>query len=195
MKCVVILATLYELDVSAPFSRRRVSNDTAYAGALFRTAKYCPLWPEPTLRHPRRIARTSQVLRRKRHAGQSDHLLAACDALCGTARQRHIPRGERGIRATGAGQRCLSQPGKPAYQAGGITDDATTTLTHARWVKNRNQNSSSGRYKPSSVWRSYLVFKSEPTPTLIVPLGRSGDCFLTHQSCRLDPFADHPHDR
>ena len=28
------------------FSRLRVSNDNAYAEALFRTAKYCPLWPE-----------------------------------------------------------------------------------------------------------------------------------------------------
>lgn len=41
-----MLATLCELNVSSSFSRPRVSNRNAYAGALFRTAKYCPLWPE-----------------------------------------------------------------------------------------------------------------------------------------------------
>ncbi|WP_231098804.1 hypothetical protein [Stutzerimonas frequens] len=28
------------------FSRSRVCTDNAYAEALFRTAKYCPRWPE-----------------------------------------------------------------------------------------------------------------------------------------------------
>jgi glutathione S-transferase len=35
-----------ELGVVPSYSRPRVSNDNAYAEALFRTAKYCPLWPE-----------------------------------------------------------------------------------------------------------------------------------------------------
>ena len=34
------------LGVMPSFSRPRVSNDNAYAESLFRTAKYCPLWPE-----------------------------------------------------------------------------------------------------------------------------------------------------
>ncbi len=39
-------ATMTQLRVESSFSRPRVSNDNAYAEALFRTAKYCPMWPE-----------------------------------------------------------------------------------------------------------------------------------------------------
>ena len=46
MKGATMLTTMYELGVVPSFSRPRVSNDNAYAEALFRTAKYCPLWPE-----------------------------------------------------------------------------------------------------------------------------------------------------
>lgn len=46
MKGANMLARMYELNVVPSFSRPRVSNDNAYAEALFRTAKYCPLWPE-----------------------------------------------------------------------------------------------------------------------------------------------------
>ena len=41
-----MLAAMQNLGVMPSFSRPRVSNDNAYAEALFRTAKYCPLWPE-----------------------------------------------------------------------------------------------------------------------------------------------------
>lgn len=46
MRGMTMLAAMQELGVTASFSRPRVSNDNAYAEALFRTAKYCPLWPE-----------------------------------------------------------------------------------------------------------------------------------------------------
>lgn len=45
MKGLNMLATMRELGVLPSFSRPRVSNDNAYAEALFRTAKYCPMWP------------------------------------------------------------------------------------------------------------------------------------------------------
>lgn len=45
MKGLNMLATMRELGVTSSFSRPRVSNDNAYAEALFRTAKYCPMWP------------------------------------------------------------------------------------------------------------------------------------------------------
>ncbi len=38
-------ATMQNLGVVPSFSRPRVSNDNAYAETLFRTAKYCPKWP------------------------------------------------------------------------------------------------------------------------------------------------------
>ncbi len=46
MKGSTMLAAMQNLGVMPSFSRPRVSNDNAYAEALFRTAKYCPLWPE-----------------------------------------------------------------------------------------------------------------------------------------------------
>lgn len=46
MKGANLLATMQELGVAPSYSRPRVSNDNAYAEALFRTAKYCPLWPD-----------------------------------------------------------------------------------------------------------------------------------------------------
>lgn len=46
MRGANLLATMQQLGVVPSYSRPRVSNDNAYAEALFRTAKYCPLWPE-----------------------------------------------------------------------------------------------------------------------------------------------------
>jgi putative transposase len=46
MKGATMLASMQQLGVMPSFSRPRVSNDNAYAEALFKTAKYCPLWPE-----------------------------------------------------------------------------------------------------------------------------------------------------
>lgn len=45
MKGSEFLASMQMLGVVPSYSRPRVSNDNAYAEALFRTAKYCPLWP------------------------------------------------------------------------------------------------------------------------------------------------------
>lgn len=38
--------SMQALGVTSSYSRPRVSNDNAYAEALFRTAKYCPMWPD-----------------------------------------------------------------------------------------------------------------------------------------------------
>uniref|UniRef100_UPI00163F4D5A integrase core domain-containing protein n=1 Tax=Burkholderia gladioli TaxID=28095 RepID=UPI00163F4D5A len=46
MKGVTKGATMIDLGVQTSFSRPRVSNDNAFAESLFRTAKYCALWPE-----------------------------------------------------------------------------------------------------------------------------------------------------
>lgn len=46
MKGANMLATMQQLGVQPSYSRPRVSNDNAYAEALFRTAKYCPMWPD-----------------------------------------------------------------------------------------------------------------------------------------------------
>ena len=46
MKGATLLMAMRELGVVPSYSRPRVSNDNAYAEALFRTAKYCALWPK-----------------------------------------------------------------------------------------------------------------------------------------------------
>jgi putative transposase len=46
MKGSMMLATMERLGVMPSFSRPRVSNDNAHAETVFRTAKYCPLWPQ-----------------------------------------------------------------------------------------------------------------------------------------------------
>lgn len=115
MKGAVMLATLHELGVASSFSRPRVSNDNAYAEALFRTAKYCPLWPErpfDTLDEARlwvnrfvawynnehRHSALNYVTPSQRHSGQAEHLLAARAELYAKARQRHPARWARQTR-------------------------------------------------------------------------------------------------
>lgn len=46
MRGSLLRESMVALGVEPSFSRPRVSNDNAYAEALFRTAKYCPLWPD-----------------------------------------------------------------------------------------------------------------------------------------------------
>ena len=45
MKGATMLATLQRLGVVPSFSRPRVSNDSPYSEALFKTLKYCPEYP------------------------------------------------------------------------------------------------------------------------------------------------------
>lgn len=45
MKGATLLMAMRDLGVVPSYSRPRVSNDNAYAEALFRTAKYCAMWP------------------------------------------------------------------------------------------------------------------------------------------------------
>jgi len=45
MKSMTLLSKMQDLGIAPSRSRPRVSNDNAYAEALFRTLKYCPQWP------------------------------------------------------------------------------------------------------------------------------------------------------
>lgn len=109
MKGANLLATMYELGVVPSYSRPRVSNDNAYAEALFKTAKYCPLWPErpfDTLEAARawvvkfvrwyneehRHSAIKYVTPAERHQGQDRRLLAQRDALYHAARAQHPER-------------------------------------------------------------------------------------------------------
>ena len=45
MKAQTMLEKLYQLGITPSRSRPRVSNDNPFSEALFRTLKYCPIWP------------------------------------------------------------------------------------------------------------------------------------------------------
>ena len=115
MKGSTMLAAMQNLGVMPSFSRPRVSNDNAYAEALFRTAKYCPLWPElpfDTLEeardwvnrfvawynHEHRHSALKFVTPAQRHTGQADALLAKRTELYEAARARNPERWSRNIR-------------------------------------------------------------------------------------------------
>ena len=106
MKGATMLHTLYELGIDPSFSRPRVSNDNAHAETLFRTAKYCPLWPErpfDTLEDARqwvhrfvawyntdhRHSALRYVTPHQRHHGQAKELLAQRERLYTAAREQH----------------------------------------------------------------------------------------------------------
>ena len=133
MKGAVMLATLHELGVASSFSRPRVSNDNAYAEALFRTAKYCPLWPErpfDTLdearlwvnlfvawcNHEHRHSALNYVTPSERHSGKAEHLLAARAELYTKARQRHPARWARQTRDWNLANDVYLNPERPSLK-------------------------------------------------------------------------------
>ena len=106
MKGSTMLARMQHLGVAPSFSRPRVSNDNAYAESLFRTAKYCPMWPEKafeTLEEARQWVERfvtwynrdhqhsglKYVTPEQRHRGEATELLHKRDQLYREARTRH----------------------------------------------------------------------------------------------------------
>jgi len=115
MKGQSMRVAMQDLGVVPSYSRPRVSNDNAYAEALFRTAKYCPLWPErpfDTLHQAREwVHRFVQwyneehlhsglkyLTPNQRHRGEASRLLAQRKAVYQAARARHPQRWSAGIR-------------------------------------------------------------------------------------------------
>lgn len=115
MRGATMLTMMYQLGVEPSFSRPRVSNDNAYAEALFKTAKYCPMWPEKpfdTLTEARewvlrfvtwynqqhRHSRLKYVTPDERHRGVASILLENRMHLYAAARARNPTRWSRGLR-------------------------------------------------------------------------------------------------
>lgn len=109
MKGANLLMTMRDLGMEPSYSRPRVSNDNAYAEALFRTAKYCPMWPQQpfdTLDEARqwvvqfvrwyneehRHGGLKYVTPAQRHQGHDGALLEQRVQLYAQARQRHPER-------------------------------------------------------------------------------------------------------
>lgn len=109
MKGATMLACMQNLGVVPSFSRPRVSNDNAHAETLFRTAKYCPLWPERPFDD---LAAARQWVQRfvawyngehrhsglqyvtpdQRHRGEAEGLLAQRKAVYAAAKEKHPQR-------------------------------------------------------------------------------------------------------
>ncbi len=115
MKGSTMLSAMAALGIEPSYSRPRVSNDNAYAEALFRTAKYCPMWPErpfDTLADARawvlgfvrwyneehRHSALKYVTPEQRHRGLDKALLDGRKNLYEAARARHPQRWSRGLR-------------------------------------------------------------------------------------------------
>ena len=45
LKSQTVRQKMYDMGISSSHSRPRVSNDNAFVESLFRTLKYCPMWP------------------------------------------------------------------------------------------------------------------------------------------------------
>jgi len=109
LKATTVLAMLHWLGIKPSYSRPRVSDDNAFAEALFRTAKYRPEFPPKgfadleaarqwALRfvqwynHEHRHSGIRYVTPAQRHAGQDGRVLNARHALYQDARQRNPQR-------------------------------------------------------------------------------------------------------
>jgi transposase InsO family protein len=106
LKATTVLAMLHWLGIKPSYSRPRVSDDNAFAEALFRTVKYRPEFPlkgfadlqaarEWTARfvswynHEHRHSGICYVTPAQRHAGQDHRLLDARHAVYQNARDRN----------------------------------------------------------------------------------------------------------
>jgi putative transposase len=115
LKATTVLAMLHWLGIAPSYSRPRVSDDNAYAEALFRTAKYRPEFPANGFadldaarewaarfvqwyNHEHRHSGIGYVTPAQRHAGQDCALLAARHALYTSARTRNPRRWTRQTR-------------------------------------------------------------------------------------------------
>jgi putative transposase len=109
LKATTVLAMLHWLGIEPSYSRPRVSDDNAFAEALFRTAKYRPEFPlkgfvdlNAARQWVRRFVRwynqehrhsgIRYVTPAQRHAGQDGLVLAARHAVYQDARQRNPQR-------------------------------------------------------------------------------------------------------
>ena len=115
LKATTVLAMLHWLGIKPSYSRPRVSDDNAYAEALFRTAKYRPEFPLRGFEDleaarswasgfvhwynvEHRHSGIRYVSPAQRHAGADQAILAARHALYVEARERHPARWSRHTR-------------------------------------------------------------------------------------------------
>lgn len=130
MKGSLLRESMISLGVEPSFSRPRVSNDNAYAETLFRTAKYCPQWPERPFdsllearlwvqkfvewyNEEHRHSGLKYVTPNERHEGLAPKLLEARDRLYAAARERNPVRWSRNTRNWQLAEAVYLNPERP----------------------------------------------------------------------------------
>ena len=136
LKATTVLAMLHWLGIKPSYSRPRVSDDNAYAEALFRTAKYRPEFPLKGFadldaarqwaarfvqwyNHEHRHSGIRYVTPAQRHAGLDGRMLAARHALYQDARTTQPATLERADPQLDTGWRRHAQSGAQHRRPGG----------------------------------------------------------------------------
>jgi len=141
LKATTVLAMLHWLGIKPSYSRPRVSDDNAYAEALFRTAKYRPEFPAGGFENldaarawaaafvhwynvEHRHSGIRYVTPAQRHAGEDKELLAARHALYTHAREQNPRRWSRHTRNWTPIAVVTLNPERDSVIAGGLNDTA-----------------------------------------------------------------------
>ena len=138
LKATTVLAMLHWLGIAPSHSRPRVSDDNAFAEALFRTAKYRPAFPLKGLadldaarqwagrfvqwyNHEHRHSGLRHVTPAQRHAGQDRALLRARHALYQAARASNPRRWTGPTRNAGLGGPAIGQQSASSHSIPSVT--------------------------------------------------------------------------
>lgn len=109
MKSQTLLAKLYDLGITPSRSRPSVSDDNAYVESMFRTLKYCPIWPSQGFasldearswvqqfmrwyNHEHKHSQIRFVTPAERHHGKDTKILGQRKEVYAAARERHPER-------------------------------------------------------------------------------------------------------
>lgn len=109
MKSQTLKAKMEEMGVVSSYSRPRVSNDNPFSEALFRTLKYCPMWPSNGFKsldearqwvqkfadwynHTHRHSQIGFVTPAQKHAGEDIKLMENRKAIYEAAKQKNPTR-------------------------------------------------------------------------------------------------------
>lgn len=131
LKATTVLAMLHWLGIDPSYSRPRVSDDNAYAEALFRTAKYRPAYPASGFddveaarawasafvhwyNHEHLHSGIRYVTPAQRHDGEDREILAARAVVYAQARQRRPERWARHTRDWSPVAEVTLNPERPA---------------------------------------------------------------------------------
>lgn len=131
LKAQTVQRKLQAMGITPSHSRPRVSNDNAYVESMFRTMKYCPMWPSAGFEdlaqargwaqrymqwynHEHRHSAIKFVTPAQRHRGEDVEVLRARRDLYEREKAKHPDRWSREVRNWDHEQTVTLNPEKPA---------------------------------------------------------------------------------